>query len=136
MQSPTVRLRLFWAILLLLGFSVLPTGAQQQPQPGAPSSDVSNIPKPIIDTLDRINTRNGPKNVPAREEITEKDDICLLPPLTSIKSPTIKVEQLRIAAKARKEYHQACVALKKDKVADAEKHFRKAVEHDPKYGAA
>jgi len=122
--------------VVVLGFSVSPVAAQQQPQPGAPASDVSNIPKPITDTLDRVNMRNWPNDAEAGKTTAEKDDTCLLPPLTLISSPTIAAEQLQIAAKARKEYHEACAALKNKKLAGVEKHLRKAVQHYPKYSAA
>ena len=51
---------LFLACVVFLGFSVSFLRAQQsQPnQPGAPASDVSNIPKPITDTFDKITVRN------------------------------------------------------------------------------
>jgi tetratricopeptide (TPR) repeat protein len=122
--------------IVVLGFSVSPVAAQQQPQPGAPASDVSNLPKPITDTLDRVNMRNGRDDAPVGQKTAEKDSTCLLPPLTLVASPTIAAEQLQITAKARKEYHDACVALRKKKVADAEKHLRKAIQHYPKYSAA
>jgi hypothetical protein len=41
-----------------LGFVVSPMPAQLPPRPGAPASDVSNIPKPITDTFDRVDMRN------------------------------------------------------------------------------
>src|SRR6266568_6584494 len=50
-------------VVVLLGFSVSPAPALQQSRPdtpGAPVADVSNIPKPIIDTLDRVNVRDSP----------------------------------------------------------------------------
>jgi tetratricopeptide (TPR) repeat protein len=97
---------------------------------------VSNLPRPITDTLDRINIRNGPSESRAGQEPTAKDETCLLPPLTLINSPTIAAEQLEVAAKAKKEYHEACIALKKKRGADAEKHLRKAAQHYPKYSAA
>ncbi len=127
--------------VVVLGFSASPASAQRPDAPGAPASDVSNIPKPITDTFDRVNLSNSPSNAqPGRtttgRTIAENDTTCLLPPLTLTNSPTIAADQLRIAAKARKEYQQACAVLKDKKIADAERHLRNAVKEDPKYSAA
>ena len=59
LAAPASLVALVLAGIVVLGFSVSPVAAQQQPQPGAPASDVSNLPKPITDTLDRVNMRNG-----------------------------------------------------------------------------
>jgi len=99
-------------------------------------ADVSNIPKPIIDTLDRVNVRDSPNAGEQGQKITEKDVTCLLPPLTLMSSPTVAVEQLQRTAKARNQYQQACAALRKKKGADAEKHLRKALRDYPKYATA
>ena len=126
--------------VVLLGLSVsflsVSYATAQLPQLGAPASDDSNIPKPIRDTLDRVDMRNRPNDPQAGQKASEKDDACLLPPLTLIIGPTIAAEQLQIPVKARKEYHEACAALKDKKTAEAEKHLRKAVQDYAKYSAA
>ncbi|MGA8314133.1 MAG: hypothetical protein WB755_29180, partial [Terriglobales bacterium] len=48
--------------VVVLGFSASPASAQRPDAPGAPASDVSNIPKPITDTFDRVNLSNSPSN--------------------------------------------------------------------------
>jgi hypothetical protein len=121
----------FW-----FGFWVSPVLAQQAPQAGAPVTDISNIPKPVSETLDTVHIRNLPNDVQVGKKITEKDTSCVLPPLTLISGPTIAASQLKITAKARKEYRQACAALKNNKTADAERHLRRALQHYPKYSAA
>ena len=141
MRSTTARRRSLaicpaLAAVVLVGFFVSPLAAQQQPQPGAPASDVSNIPKSVTDTVDSVNLRNRRNAAQPGQRSGEKDETCLLPPLAAISSPTIPAEQLRIPAKARKEYHEACAALNKKKTADVEKHLRKALQDDPKYSAA
>jgi hypothetical protein len=112
--------------VLLLG--IFPIVHAQQPQPGAPASDVSNIPKPITDTFDRINIHGPTNNNPEKANTNEKEHACLLSPLNLIESPTLAVEQLRIASKARKEYQQACSAIRSKKIALAERHLHKAVQ--------
>ena len=133
MRSSTLLL----ACIVSLGFSVssLPAQQSQPNQPGAPASDVSNIPRPITDTLDKITVRNLPNVAEAGKKISEKDEACLLPPLTFVRSPTVAAGQLQIAARAAKEYHQACAAMKK-KPGDVEQHLRNAVQLYPKYSVA
>jgi hypothetical protein len=120
--------------VLFLG--TFPLVHAQQPQPGAPASDVSNIPKPITDTFDRVNIHGPANNSPTKGNTSEKDDTCLLSPLNLIESPTIALEQLRIAGKARKEYQQACSAIRSRKIALAERHLHKAVQQDANYSLA
>ena len=64
MRSLATRLVLVLAGVVVFGFSVTPAVAQQ-PQPGAPASDVSNIPKPVTDTFDRVRMRNAPNDAQA-----------------------------------------------------------------------
>jgi tetratricopeptide (TPR) repeat protein len=121
--------------MVIVAFLAWPAHAQLPPQPGAPVSDVSNIPKPATDTFDRIQTRDMPILRQAQESAA-KDETCLLPPLTLLSSPMIASEQLRIPGKAKKEYHDSCLALRHNRIADAEKHLRKAVQEYGKYSAA
>ena len=122
--------------IVFLGVSISSVRAQQQPLAGAPASDVSNIPKPAVDTLERVTLRNGPSDAQPKEKGIARDESCLLPPLTLMSSPTVAVEQLQKTAKARNEYRQGCTALEKKSMADAEKHFRKALHECPQYAMA
>ena len=140
-KAAWVRLWLICPSLLLFGFIFLgvspsPLTAQMPQEAGAPASDISNIPKPVISTVDSINLRNGPNDSRTGRKAVEKDGTCLLPPLTLISSPIIVAEQLQVPAKARKEYQQACAALKHQKTEDAEKHLRTAVHEYAKYSTA
>lgn len=121
--------------IVIVAFLAWPVHAQLPPQPGAPASDVSNIPKPATDTFDRIQTRDLPILRQAQES-AEKDESCLLPPLTLLGSPTIAADQLRVPGKAKKGYHESCLALRHKRFADAEEHLRKAVQAYPKYSTA
>lgn len=120
---------------IIFAFLASPMPAQLPPQPGAPSTDISNIPKPVTDTFERYEVRNLP-NVRQAQESREQNETCLLAPLTLITSPTIPIEQLHIPGKARNEYHDGCVSLRHRKITDAEKHLRKAVQEYPKYSTA
>lgn len=63
-------------------------------------------------------------------------DTCLLPPLDLEHRTVISTAQLRIPAKAKREYQRACSALAKKKFPTAERHLRKAVLEYPKYSPA
>lgn len=110
----------------------LPQGAA----PGAPVTDISNIPKPLTDTFDQVRMRNGANPSPLAPRKFQGSDACLLPPLTLVHSPTVATKSLQIPNKARKEYGEACSALKNNKTEDLEKHLRKAVEEYDQYSAA
>src|SRR5690348_14639024 len=99
-----------WTLLLVpfLGLSVLPLRAQVPQEPGAPAGDVSNLSRPVISTIDSVNLRNGPDEARKAKKTLGKDGTCLLPPLTLASAPTVAAEQLRIPAKASREYEEAC----------------------------
>jgi tetratricopeptide (TPR) repeat protein len=85
-----------------------------------------------LDRMDRIN----PKDRPRIADGKATDENCLLPPLTSITSPSVAATQLQISAHARTEYEKACRALREKKASDAEKHLQRAVIESPKYATA
>lgn len=115
---------------------------QPQVQPGTlgvPNSpdDVRELPRVIVNSHEEVNQRNAARAAGEHGKTpVEKDPTCLLPPLSRMSSPTVAVGQLQRAARARIEYQQGCVALRKKKRSDAEKHFRKAVHEYRKYAAA
>ena len=127
------------SVVILFGFPISSAYSQTVPPntPGAPVGDISNIPKGITDTMDRVAIRNGARDsVTQGKKVAEPEANCLFPPLSLITSPVIGIEELRRTAKARNEYWQGCVALKKKKNANAEQHFRKAIRQYPKYVVA
>jgi predicted Zn-dependent protease len=133
LRSLATRLELVLAGVVVFGFSVRPAVAQQ---PGAPATDVSNIPRPITDTFERVRMRDAPNDARAGQKTAEKEDTCLLPPLTLVRSPIVATTALGVPKKAKKEYLEACAALKEKKADGAEKHLRQAVREYPKYSAA
>jgi tetratricopeptide (TPR) repeat protein len=120
---------------LLISFVLfVPMAAAQQA--GAPASDVSNLPRPINETFDRIQVRDIKEKTTAEEKKTETEDSCLLPPLTLVHSPVVAAPALAIPPKAKKEYSEACAALKDKKTDSAEMHLRAAVQEYPNYSVA
>jgi tetratricopeptide (TPR) repeat protein len=100
----------------------------------AHSSESAPLPPPNPSTFDQNRLALGSQGTKPTEIIQE--DACFLPPLSGVHSTTVGVAALQVPSKARKNYEEACAALKARKVADAEKNLRKAVQLYPKYPAA
>src|SRR5215472_15895021 len=118
------------SVVLVVLFSLKISSALQLP-PG--SIGTTDHRTDVPDALDKVNLRNAPsasgeKGRPAEE----KETTCLLPPLTTVVSPTIAVQQLQRTESARSEYQRGCAAFRKKNNADAEKHFLKALREYPK----
>jgi predicted Zn-dependent protease len=93
-------------------------------------------PEPVTDTFERVEMRNAPNNAQVGQKTIGKEDACLLLPLTLVHSPTMVTAALQVPEKAKKEYGEACAALKRKKTDSAETHMRKAAQEYPKYSAA
>jgi tetratricopeptide (TPR) repeat protein len=63
-------------------------------------------------------------------------ETCLFPPFQAIQTPTVDVNRLQVSSKAKKDYQDACSAIREKKFDNAEKYLRKAVQEDPKYSVA
>jgi tetratricopeptide (TPR) repeat protein len=127
------------SIAALCGCAISSAYAQAVPPntPGAPAGDVSNIPKNITDTMEKVGRRNPDRNAMVQgNKVAEAEANCLLAPLSLIASPVIAIEELERTAKARNEYRQGCVAMKKKNNALAKQHFRKSIRQYPKYAVA
>jgi tetratricopeptide (TPR) repeat protein len=110
--------------------------ATPTPSPSNPEIDSGEIRTLSVETTaDQVQLRNAQNGRVTAPQSPAKDDTCLLPPLNEA-LPSISAVQLQTPAAARKEYQKACSALKDKKIADAEKHLRKAVREYPKYAAA
>jgi tetratricopeptide (TPR) repeat protein len=123
------------SLALFLSCLAFPPAAAAQ-QAGAPATDVSNLPRPINDTFDRIQVRDLHEKAAALEKKNETEDSCLLPPLTFLRSSVVAATALAVPPKAKKEYSEACAALKEKKTESAEMHLRKAVQEYPNYSVA
>jgi hypothetical protein len=130
-----------WFLLLAVGlrFASIAASAQvvrSDSGHSIPETDTGEIRTISPDEVDRIRLNNAQNGGPAAPTTPPKNDTCLLPPLNLTTTPTVAAAQLQLPAKTRKEYQEACAALKNKKPADAEKYLRKAVESYPKYSAA
>lgn len=76
-----------------------------------------------------------PNTQPPKPQIVE-DEACLPWSLSQIRGATVSVARLAVPDKARGEFEKACGDFKKKKFADAETHFRGAIEKYSNYVAA
>jgi tetratricopeptide (TPR) repeat protein len=93
-------------------------------------------PQPYKYQMDRVLLRDALNDPSATKKPTADGDTCLLPPLTQVRSSPVSATALQVPGKAKREYFDACDALRDKKLAGAEKHLRKAVQVYPKYSAA
>jgi tetratricopeptide (TPR) repeat protein len=67
---------------------------------------------------------------------TGRDSACFFPPLNTVQDLSVGATELAVPSNAKKEYGKACESLAAGKIADGEKHLRKAIELSPKYSAS
>jgi tetratricopeptide (TPR) repeat protein len=120
--------------ILVLVFACAVAAAQVVTPTSSPSNPGADSRE--ITSADQARLRNA-QNAPAAppQSSAKGHDTCLLPPLNQPR-PSVSSVQLQTPAAAREEYQKACSDLKDKKIADAEKHLRKAVRDYPKYAAA
>jgi tetratricopeptide (TPR) repeat protein len=140
---PHLRIHLALALLcaLLFDLSVPPVLAQKPSGPSGPSSPPvpSSAPVPTpkgsSDPFDQNTLLYSDKGKAVSPTIGDPN-VCFLPPLDVVRSPSVPLANLQAATKAKNEYASACEALKDNKIDAAEQHLRKAVERQPNYPAA
>jgi len=131
-----MRVRSLLIGAIVFGFPIAPAQAQRPDVWNAPPTDRQHSPAEAGTTLDRAGKRNAPHEISATPKSVEEDLSCLLPPLTSVRSPTIAAAGLKIPTNAKKAYANACAALKDKKTESVEKYLHKAVQEYPQYSAA
>jgi cytochrome c-type biogenesis protein CcmH/NrfG len=138
--APIRRLYLPLGLLsaLLFDMSTPPLLAQKPSGPSSPPVPASApvpTPKASADPFDQNSLLYGNKGSTV-SPVNGDPNVCFLPPLDAVRSPSVPVANLQTATKAKKEYAAACEALKGKKIDAAEEHLRKAVEREPNYPAA
>lgn len=131
-QLEEVLFRIAPLAIVILACSSL-TLAQVTTNSEIGSGEIRTLPSRDADRLQQSSDRKNPAIAPKN---FAKDETCLLPPLNLSTSAAVSARQLQVPGNARKEYQQACVALRDKKTADAEKHLRRAAQLYPKYSAA
>ncbi len=122
------------AVTILMGG----TSAQGQKKgvspPPVPSGPVQ-MQSPLPPSLDQTNVVYSSNEVAALPKNPTGIN-CFLPPLNGLQAGTVEVADLQVPVKTQMEYADGCAALRKKKIADAERHLRKAVKQDANYPAA
>ena len=144
-MKPTATLSPFYrSVLKLLCaggliLSVTPALSQHgggDTHPASPPSQPSTAPPPQPSAFPSpTDTWDIQPRMPVSSKIP-KDHNCFLPPLNGLLPATVGVAELQIPAKAQRERRDGCVALRNNKIVEAESHLRKAVKQWPKYSAA
>lgn len=103
---------------------------QPSPPPPPQPAEVPSASNPW-DQHDLIYGKDSPRISNIR-----KDDSCFLPPLNGLAPASVRVSELQVPGKAKRDHDEGCLALGKRNVVEAEDHFQKAVKRWPKYSAA
>ncbi|MGC2513909.1 MAG: tetratricopeptide repeat protein, partial [Terriglobales bacterium] len=117
-------------------FLLAATPAQGQKK-GASPPPIASAPVPMQSpsTLDQTNVLYSNNESSALPKNPTGNN-CFLPPLNGLQAGTVEVADLQVPVKTQMEYADGCTALRKKKIADAERHLRKAVKQDANYPAA
>ena len=141
MKRRSVALRVSLSTLTFLcavTFLLAATPAQGQKK-GASPPPVASAPvpvqSPLPSNLDQTNVVYSSGDSSSSPKSSTGNN-CFLPPLNGLQAGTIEVADLQVPAKTQMEYADGCAALRKKKIADAERHLRKAVKQDANYPAA
>lgn len=126
--SPLLR----FSVVTLLTLSAAPLHGQARHNPAIGLTPPKTIDGPSALDLNQKNVvvdGNG-------KTVATSEYACFLPPLNSVSAATVGLVDLQVPWKPQFEYQSGCDALRKKKIADAEKHLRKAIEQYEKYAAA
>lgn len=77
-----------------------------------------------------------PSTAPLPKPMVPEDEACLPWVLPVVSDATVSAVRLGVPGSARSQYEKACSAYKKNKLTEAERHARDAIEKYPNYSAA
>jgi tetratricopeptide (TPR) repeat protein len=99
-----------------------------------PNNTQQYSPAPTLSSLDmdRVQVVTDDNGKP----IATSEYACFLPPLNSVSPATVGVVDLKASPESQDEFQSACRSLRKNQIADAEKHLHKAVKRYDRYAAA
>jgi tetratricopeptide (TPR) repeat protein len=72
----------------------------------------------------------------SRLELRNEEPSCFKWPMSPVVSSMVSVRRLDLPARARDAFEQACAAVQKKKLDEAEKHLNQALKLHPKFAAA
>jgi tetratricopeptide (TPR) repeat protein len=137
-RSVTPRVGLSILTFLCAATCLLGTPADAQKKGSSPPPIASVPPvieSPLPSTLDQTNVVYS-NNQSSASPKTPAGNNCFLPPLNGLQAGRVEVADLQVPVKTQMEYEDGCAALRRKKLADAERHLRKAVKQDANYPAA
>lgn len=141
-----MRISVTSALLFILSLTlfVIPAAAQKGGAPNAPlgSSRPGTVPASMAPPYRPTNSEEEfkpyeTKQAEAKKELL-KDELpgCFRFPMSPVLSATVSVGHMEVPASARDEFDQACRAIHKNDLNEAQKRLKKAVKSEPKYAAA
>lgn len=111
---------------LLLGFACRPIPAQG-PQGSNNLGDRNRAMELRMRQLEELGNDVYERDGMSRAPVQRSQPTCLLHPYPGL-AKMVSVHSLEIPEKVQSEYNKACTALQSQKLADAEKHLRKALQ--------
>ena len=129
--SRTVPVKCISCALLLFAFSGRPLKAQMVPgSPDANGIGRASGTDQRFRQLEELSGEIDQRGVMDQRVRQGPPLTCMLEPFPGL-SKTVSVQSLQVPEKVQNEYERACTALRSKKLADSEKHLRKAVQYSP-----
>ena len=128
--SRTVPIKCISCALLLFAFSGRPLTAQMisgRPDAQGIGRAASDLRAQRMEELSNEMDQRGVMGGPVGQRPPRT---CMLEPFSG-SSKTVSVQSLQVPEKVQNEYERACTALRSKKLAESEKHLRKAVQYSP-----
>jgi predicted Zn-dependent protease len=117
--------------LLLFAFTFRPLAAQSGP--ANPEGDGIGWAGPNdlrARQLEELSNEMNQRDMMDQRATQRPPLTCILQPFPGL-SNTVSVHSLQVSEKVQNEYQRACTALQSQKLAESEKHLRKAVQYSP-----
>jgi predicted Zn-dependent protease len=129
--SRTVPIKCIGCALLLFAFSGRLLTAQVVPgSPNANGIGRAGSNDPRVRQIEELSNKFDQKGM-MDERVRQRPPLtCMLEPFPGL-SKTVSVQSLQVPEKVQNEYERACTALRSKKLAESEKHLRKAVQYSP-----
>jgi tetratricopeptide (TPR) repeat protein len=129
--SRTIPIKCISCTLLLFAFTGRPLTAQMVPS-GPDANGIGSVgPNDLrVRQLDELSNEIDQKRI-MDEPVRQRPPLtCIFEPFPGL-SKTVSVHSLQVPEKVQNEYERACTALRSKKLAESEKHLRKAVQYSP-----
>jgi len=116
--------------MLLFAFSGWTLKAQVSGNPGSNGNGWDSSHDQRFRQLQELSNELDQRNMTDGRVTQHPALTCVLEPFPGL-SKTVSVKTLQVPEKVQNEYERACTALRSKKLAESEKHLRKAVQYSP-----